>query len=206
VREDAPSTLTGATGIVDDFVNWVQDEYRNIQTIEHGVHWFFRQSLDQTLAISASDDDYAMPAGLETLNWRTVTVYITAKTDESPVCYKDYYDWRMDNDTITSAEGKPVYITEKPDGVLQVFPVPDQAYTLRFDGVLSVDVLSGDADVPIIPTNYQYAIVWGAVMRFAKHHEDGAKFADAKDEFQPIFDAMVERQLPPVRVIKNQLF
>lgn len=43
-------------------------------------------------------------------------------------------------------------------------------------------------------------------MRYAKHHEDGAKFADSKDEFQPIFDSMVNHQLPETRVITGHLY
>ena len=206
VRQDAPSTLVGATGIVSDFQDYVDDTYRKLQANDHGKHWFFRQSLDQSFALAASDDDYSMPSGLEDINWRTVTVYETAKTDETEVCYIDYYDWRIDHDTRTVTEQRPKWITLRPDGVLQVFPVPDKVYTLRFDGVLSLDEMSADADTPIIPDQYQWAIVWGAVMRHAKHHEDGAMLADAKDEFQPIYDSMVERQTPPPRVKVGQLY
>jgi hypothetical protein len=206
VREDAPTTLVGATGIVDDFKGYVDKTYRRIQVTDHGSSWFFRQSLDQTLAISASTDEYAMPSGLQELNWRTVTIYLTAKTDETPVTYKDYYEWRTSDDTRTIGEARPQYITMRPDDVLQIFPVPEQAYTLRFDGVLEVDSMSSDTDIPILPTNAHWAIVWGAVKRFAAAHEDGTKLAEAEEEYRPLFDTLVERQLPETKVVTGQLY
>lgn len=206
VREDSPSTLVGATGIVEDFKDYVADTYRKIQNTEHAESWFFRQSLDQTFTVNASDDDYPIPTGLQDINWRTVTIYETAKTDEAQLKYTDYYAWRMHMDTRTVEETRPSYITISPDDTIYLYPVPDKEYTLRFDGILELDELSADADEPIIPARYQWCIVWGAVMRFAKHHEDGAKYADAEDEFKPVYDTLVERQLPETHVITGHLY
>ena len=83
MRTALPSTLAGATDSVADWKAWVQDSWRELQ--EESTNWWFRQKLDQTLAISASTDEYSMPANLETLNYRTLTIYTTAKTDESPI-------------------------------------------------------------------------------------------------------------------------
>ena len=52
VREDVPSALAGATGIIDDFKGYVTKTYRRLQVDDHGVSWFFRQSPDQTIALS----------------------------------------------------------------------------------------------------------------------------------------------------------
>lgn len=201
VREDAPSTTVSATGIVADFVGYVNDTYRNIQLTAHGERWFFRQSLDLTLSLVASTSEYAMPAGLQTLNWRTVTCYLTTpKEEETPVEYIDYYYWRTYYNTRNMEEGKPQYITVKPDGTLELIPTPDDTYTLHFDGVLSEDTLSGDADTPILPVWAQRCLVWGAVQRFAEAHEDGSMLAKANKEYRPYYDSMVNYQTPDVHV------
>lgn len=208
VREDVASvtTLVGATGITADFARWVKRAWENIQIASHGRNWWFRQALDQTMALAASDDDYTLAAGLETLNWRTVSVYTTAKTDESQVTFIPYEQWRMQFDTRSATEGVPTYITQRPDDVIQVYPVPDQAYTLRFDGVRSLQTLSADADEPYLPERYQMAIVWQAVMRFAKNHEDSSKYADANDEYRQLYNEIVEQQTPPVQVLGGHLY
>jgi hypothetical protein len=206
VREDAPTTLVGATGIVDDFKDFVADTYRRIQTTAHGTSWFFRQSLDQTFSLVADTESYASPAGIQEINWRTVTVYETAKVDEVPLEFIDYYQFRMDCNTRTVDNTRPVWVTVDPDDQIRLFPKPDKAYTFRFDGVLDVDELSADADIPILPDFAHWAIVWGAVMRYAKHHEDGAKYADAESEYRPIFDTLVGRQTPETRVIVGHMY
>ena len=206
VREDVPATLVGATGIVDDFKDFVADTYRRIQTTAHGTSWFFRQSLNQTFPLLAELDTYSTPAGIQEINWRTASVYETAKVDEVPLEYIDYYAWRMDYDLRTVENTRPVWITADPDDQIIFFPVPDKAYTFRFDGVIDVDELSADADIPILPDFAHWAIVWGAVMRYAKHHEDGAKYTDAESEYRPIYDTLVGRQTPETRVIVGHMY
>jgi hypothetical protein len=143
---------------------------------------------------------------MQDLNWRTCTVYEVEKTDEAQLEFVDYYAWRMGMDTRAVGDSRPQWVTRSPDDLIYVYPQPDKAYTFRFDAVLEVDDLSADADEPIIPERYQWAIVWGAVMRFAKHHEDGAKYSDAKDEYRPVYDSLVERQLPETRLVTGQLY
>lgn len=206
VREDVPTTLVGATGIVADFVDNVNDTYRTIQTTAHAESWFFRQVLDQTFAISDGQDEYSMPAGIEGINWRTVTVYEVAKQEETPVEYLDYYDWRINYDIKETEHAIPQKVTLAPDDTIFIYPVPDKDYTFRYDGVLDVDELSGDADTPIIPEKYQWTLIWGAIMRHAETHEDGTLLAKAESHYKPIYDKMVSRQAPTVRMITGHLY
>ena len=206
VREDVPTTLVGATGIVEDFKDYVADTYRKIQSTAHGERWFFRQALDQSFDLVASQGSYAMPAGMEDINWSTVTLYTDARIDEAPIEWVDYYAWRMGMDTRTVEDTRPQWVAITPQDTIEVFPYPDKVYTFRYDGVRAIDELEVDADEPLIPERYQWAIIWGAVKRYAKHHEDGAKYADAEDEYRPVFDSLVEHQTPETRLITGQLY
>jgi hypothetical protein len=206
IREESPSTLVGATGIVADFANWVADAWVELQMEKETPPWFFRKSLDQTFVTVASDDDYAMPSGLETIDWRTVTAYLTAKTDETPVTYTEYIDWRMELDTRTITENKPQRITQCPDDTLKLWPVPDQVYTIRFDGVLDIDEMSVDADTPTnLPAQYHRMLGYAAIMRMSSVHEDGNKYQDAESKWRPYYDKLVARQLSHVRLNSGQL-
>jgi len=206
VREDLPTTLAGATGIVADFKGYVTDTYRRIQNTAHAENWFFRQQLDQTFPLVAGTDGYSMPSGIQEINWRTVTVYETAKTNERSLEFVDYYIWRMGMDTREVEDTFPQYVTLAPDDTIYVFPAPDQAYTFRYDGVIELDELEDDSDVPIIPARYHWVLVWGAVSRYAKSHEDGSKLAEAESEYRPIYDTLVNRQSPEVRIVTGHLY
>ena len=202
-REGAPSSISGAVGLGSDFANWVGDAWRDLQ--ESDTDWWFRQKLDQTLAITAGTDAYAMPSGLETLNYRTISVYTVAGEDEYRINFVRYEDWRMNKDTLNSGTGRPALITERPDGVIQLWPEPDQDYTLRFDGVWEVDAMVDDADTPgsnvtggtTLPDTYHWILVWDAVRRYAQAHSDTDKLVVAEGNFLAQRNRLVERQTPP---------
>jgi len=212
VRDTTPITLIGATDIVADFAEWAQDSWRELQ--EESTNWWFRQKLDQTLTINASDDEYAMPAGLETLNYRTVTLFTTAKEDERHLDWIDYERWRLGRDTRSFAEGPPNQITERPDGVIQIFPVPDKAYTMRFDGVWDIDEMTADVDTPgdtisggtqLLPDRYHFLLVWDTVKRYAEHHGDPDALVKAQTKQTAQHARLTEKQKPPVRVAIGRL-
>jgi hypothetical protein len=155
-----------------------------------------------------------MPTGLETLNYRTVSIYTTAKTDESVMSFLPYEEWRMYMDTRDSGEGRPTTITERPDGKIQLWPVPSEIYTLRFDGVWGIDEMSADTDEPgttitsgtrLLPVRYEYVIVWDAVRRYAMSESDPETLERASQHFRAERSRLSERQTPPPRVAIGRL-
>lgn len=206
MRRQYDTISVTSEGIGLEFVTAVRDAWTDLQ--RESTNWFFRQRLDQTLTINASDDDYPMPTDCETLNYRTITIYETAKTDETPVDYIPYEDWRW-KDTVTTTEARPRYITERPDGVLQVWPVPDQAYTMRFDAVWDIDDMTANADTPgdtitagtqLLPDRYHWVLVWDAVRRVALQHEDQALYTRADERYRAERARLSEKQMPEVYV------
>lgn len=207
VREDMPSTLVGASGIVLDFAEWVNDAWEEIQIERENPPWWFRTLPDQTLAIVSGTDEYSMPAGLETIDWDTITAYTTSKVDETKVYYIPYLDWRMGYDTATYTTGRPQKITLKPDNSLAVFPVPDADYTMRFNGILDLEELSADADTPTgLPAMYHRVLGWDAVRKFAEHHEDGTMLAKAQGRHKKYYKRVLARQLPVTNIEKGTLY
>lgn len=207
MRHEYTDISSTSTGIGLTFYTAVRDAWRELQ--EESTNWWFRQRLDQTLTLNDGDDDYAMPTDCETINYRTVTVYETAKTDETPVYYIPYEDWRTLKDTVTTSEARPQYITERPDGVLQVWPVPDQTYTLRFDAVWDIDDMTADADTPgdtitsgtqLLPDRYHWVLVYDAIRRVAMTVGDQAIYAMADERYRAERARLSEKQMPPVYV------
>ena len=206
VRTAAPDTLVGAVDVAQAFAWYVNDSWRELQ--EESFNWWFRQKLDQTLAISSGVDEYAMPTGLQSLNYDTCTIYLTAKTDETPVSLLPYRNWRTVKDTVDTAESRPTRITERPDGVLQVWPVPDQDYTLRFDGVWDIDNMSNDTDEPgstisgglLLPARHHYILVYDAARRHHEHNENAEGVHEMQRKFLKMHRRLAEVEAPPVYV------
>lgn len=206
LRSENPSTLVGALDITLDFKIWVQDSWRELQ--EESTNWWFRSSLDQTLALTTSQDSYAMPTDFETINYRTVSVYTVAKEDEQVLTFIPYEEWRMRLDTTLTTGGRPVYITQTPAQALIVWPAPDQAYTLRFDGVWDIDEMLIDSDTPgfnrtgatSLQDRYHWVLVYDAARRYAEHHQDAAGVAKAQSKFLSQHARLTEKRKPAISV------
>jgi hypothetical protein len=204
-REDLPTTVAGATGMLRLFVNWVADAWRGIQL--ESEDWWFRQLRDQTIALSSGTDEYSLSSQLATINTRTVTLYKQGQgVDELPLGFVDYDDWRMVYDTKVYENARPKCYTITPDNKIAVFPVPDVTYTLRFDAVRAIETLATDTNVPTgLPADYHLMIVWAAVMKYAKHYEDGTKYIEAEEEYKKYQKRAEARQAPRIRIRADQL-
>lgn len=207
-RQEAASTLAGETGLVLDFSNWVADSWYDLQQSRTTPPWWWKMAEDQTLAISSGTDTYAVPAGLASLDWRSITIYTTAKTDETPVKWIDYQYWRTEFDTKTATDARPQYITTSRDGDdFMLFPVPEQAYTLRFDAETELNEMTLDADTPTgLPVEYHRYLAWDAVKRYGAHHGDQSAMVLGMDEARTIMDRMTQRQLPAITVEQGRLY
>ena len=215
-KVDSPTTVVGTSGIVELFVEWVQDAWKDIQ-LEH-LGWSWRVARDQTLAMVVSTDEYAMPTGIENIDLRSVTCYLTTD-DESPVSFVPYMHWRTYLDKAYTAgitEGKPVCFTITPDDIIAVYPPPDALYTIRYDGHTDVEVLDyadtagvGTSDA-LTPTGlrdeYHDGIMWRAVQYYSEHFEDGAKLAESTNHFRPYKKYYEERELENVVVDTTALY
>ena len=203
---EKPTTIVGASGLTELFVEWVQDAWKHIQ-LEH-LGWQWRVSRDLTLAITSATDEYALPATLEHLDKRTVSVY-DAVDDELQIYHVNYHHWRNQLDKLNVAPGaKPICFTLTPDNKIAFYPIPDQDYTVRYDGLLAVEILddTDDTDTPTgILEVYHDAITWKAIEYYAAHFEDGAKLQEAQNMFMPYKKYFEERELEDI-VVDTKVF
>lgn len=197
-----PSTVVSQTGLAFLFVEWVRDAWKSIQLERLGLH--FRRSRDLTLSLVASTDEYTLPATLESINTRSLTCHLSNE-NESPMQFQTYDYWRRFVDRVSRQEGKPQFFTIGPLGKLIVWPQPDEAYTIRYEGILLPEEFdyedtagAGTSDA-LEPTNlhsqYHDAIVWQALMYYAMHFEDGSKLQEAQAMFRPYKKYFEERYM-----------
>lgn len=199
---DSPSTVIGQTGLAFLFVEWVQEAWKEIQLERLGL--YFRRDRDLTLSLVASTDEYTLPATLESVNTRSLTCHL-AGDNETPLQFHTYDYWRRFVDKYTRQEDKPQYFTFGPHNKLIVWPQPDEAYTIRYEGILLPqefdyeDTAGAGTSDALEPTNlnsqYHDAIVWQAVMSYAMHFEDGSKLAEARTKFKPYKKYFEERYM-----------
>ena len=208
-----PSTVVDQTGITQLFVDWVADAWKDIQIERLG--YYPRISRDLSMALVDGTYEYSLPATLEGVDTRSLTVDL-AGVAQAPLYFCTYDHYRTTIDRQTRAEGKPQYFTLTPSNSLVLWPTPDAAYTLRYDGILiaqifdSTDVAGAGTSDILTPTGlrteYQDAIVWQAIIKYAMHYEDGAKLAEAQAEMRPYIKFFEERFMPTITVERGTLY
>ena len=115
----------------------------------------------------------------------------------------------MVKDTLDTTATRPEYVIERPDGVLQFWPTPDQPYVFRYDGVWDIDEMSADTDTPgstitggtqLLPDRYHWVIVYDACRRFYEDHEDAEGIEKMQNKYLAQRARLSERQTPPIHV------
>lgn len=97
--------------------------------------------------------------------------------------------------------GTPKYVTETPDGLLQMYPPPNKNYVITFDYVRTPQTLTDDADTPTgLPARHQQVIVWKAVMEYALFDEQPALKAKAERRYNELMVRLRRDALPKISI------
>lgn len=99
---------------------------------------------------------------------------------------------------VSDTSGQPSYITEKPNGDLEVYPKPDAVYTIEYEYFIAPIELSDALDVPAFPAEYHKAITWKALENYAR--EEGGEwkglYQTAIRNYNAIYTQLINTQLP----------
>lgn len=97
--------------------------------------------------------------------------------------------------------GTPRYVTETPDGLLQMYPPPDRNYVITFDYVKTPQTFSDDADTPTgLDDRHHQVIVWKALMEYALYDEQPALRARAERRYEDLYRLLRRDALPKITV------
>lgn len=123
-------------------------------------------STDYTLTVD--DADISSGAGLPVTFSQGVTVEITTSGYESTLSVVEFR-WLKENypdadDTTRHPANTPRYAYWL-DGTINLFPVPDKAYTVRLTHYNEPTELVSDSDVPVLPQRFREILVLGAAYR-----------------------------------------
>lgn len=198
------TTTVDQTGISKQTVDWINTAY--IDVLSQHANWRFMQetfSFDTT----ASKREYSIAeTGVTDLEkWKdneygSFRVYLTSSgvANEQymyPLIWEDYRQMYLYGATRT-AEGLPSYFSVHPDKSLDFYLVPDNIYTITGEYFKVPAELSGDADIPIIPSQFHMIIVWRALMFYAGFDAANEKYATGKTEYKKLLMRLEFDQLP----------
>lgn len=97
--------------------------------------------------------------------------------------------------------GRPRKASINFDNKLDLWPTPDDTYTITFKYLQEPQVLSQDDDEPILPERYHRIIVYRAMQEYAGYDETETQFQRAIQRESDLMTEMRREQLPQIRVI-----
>jgi hypothetical protein len=204
---EGPTTTIGQTGVLKKIVDRTARAWVDIQAGK--PYWkFLRSSLSFTL-VSAQRTytvSAALPTGfaLTTVDkWdkQSSFIYTTSTSDESPLKWIPYQDFRRQYRTFQS--GRPTQLTEGPDGTVSFNRTPDAAYVITLDYWKTPELLQNPTEVPAAPEQYHDVIVWRSVMMFAGNEMATDLYSYAKSMFAPMYLQLCLDQMDAPVTMRN---
>lgn len=175
-----PSTTVGQTGEMARLVEWVQAAHNSVQT--ERLDWKF---LWKTATVASSSKTPALAADVNLLDVNRFLL------DGVPIQAIEYIDYEV---PLVATTAKPTYVVIMPNNTIMYDNTPDVSYTLSYDYYRTPLILAADADAPLIPAQFQLAIVGDALMRYANYESANELYAQGSAMFQEYMRKLLNYQ------------
>lgn len=211
VRQEAgtsgtgPASVSGQVGDLKRIVDWVSSSWEEIQTLRNDWRWMRG---DFSFITSVGDGSYtAAQAGISTrfAHWHTDTFkwYLNSAgvATRTPLGHLPYRVWDLAYNTSGSASpGSPQAATVADDDQLLIGPTPDEEYVISGKYQKSPQVLTVDGDIPEMPERFHMAIVYSALMKYARYDAAAEIYGDAQINYSRIIGLLEQKYLPEIEL------
>jgi hypothetical protein len=198
-----PVTLTNQNEEISRLIDFINEAWLDIQNAREDWQWM--RSTCSFTTIQGQATYTPTQAGLiDWGNWTRDTwrsYYTTTGTrGEILMDYIDYEDWRnlYQFGATRVSYSQPFVITITPDKQLGLGPVPLSGYTVTGDYFTVPTLLVDDTDTPTLPSRFQMAIVYRAMMFYGVSEAAPEVYQEGKEEFDRMMMRLTLNQMPDV--------
>lgn len=211
-----PSAVIGQVGQLLDMVEWTKKAWTELQGMSQSWRWMRSTftlptvALTDTYAYSACVDNRTSLAIARFSKWLPfdtdgTPIFMSYKTSEgaSARMFLEYLDWGQFRSTFRYTPQNPgplIYFTIDPQDNLVLGPAPDGIYTVTGDFQRSAQILSADADVPDMPSDYHSLIVYRAMEKYAGSLGSPEAMYRAKSEGGQLLKQLRRTQTPKLEM------
>ena len=217
----SPSSVTGQTDQISRLVMWLSTAWVEIQSAHQD--WDYLRAT-ATFATVAGQGVYTrancgITAGTfgKWIPW-TFRNYLTTAgiTNETYMDMTEYDSWRNQYQygALRNVQTRPFIVAVAPDKSLCVGPFPNALYTILGDYFIAPQPLLVDADTPTsvsasvgaggskgeIPTQWNMAIVYKAMMSYGTYESAPDTFKRGKDGYEEVIQQLDHDRIPQCRV------
>ena len=186
---DTGYSSTEITNYINDTQNDVFNEY---------ALPFMQSTQDYTLTID--EPDITNGSGLPADYAQAITLVNTFNGNKEVIPYIDFTvleeEYPDPEDLTQYPSGSPLYWYIY-DQTIKVYPAPEQAYTVTLKYRSKPVVLSADADVPQIPSEFEELLVSGASYRVLQVKDNYDQAGIHQNKYDEILQKLVKRYSVP---------
>lgn len=187
----APNSVTNQKGESKRFVDWINRANKDLQNL--WANWKF---LWVNSTFSTVTDQRAYTPFTDIGEWNATQFYIG--DDPLAVTYHET-SGRFDQ----TETGKPHTVVIMPDNSLQLYPLPDAAYSINCEYYRAPQELKENTDISLIPEKFHDVIVLRAVVKYA-HYESAPELLElARVEYPERLTQLEASQLPGQNSMHN---
>lgn len=195
-----PTTVAGVTGEDARLLRWIKQSWGLIQIDKPEWRWMWGQATVNTVA---SDNDY-LPAAFATggrfRSWRQQfgKIFETAlgAADETRLVYAPYEDFfNRYMVGVPATPGRPLHFTVAENNTVLLGPTPDRVYTVTLGMHKSNQTLVADGDIPEFHVDFHYAIVYRAMMMYARFESAPEIYDDSGEDFRMMMARLAIEEL-----------
>lgn len=175
-------------------VSWVSAAWHDIQLLRPDWLWMRGNFSFNTIA---SQDAYtSLQAGITTrfLQWNTTNIIL----NNSFIPHIDWSDFVAAYALSNIQSGQPIACTTTPAIELKFAPSPNAAYAVSGEYYKTPQELAVDSDIPEMPTTFHMAIVYRAMMKYARYDAAGEIYSDAQIEYRRMIKSLELNQLQSI--------
>lgn len=154
----------------------------------------------QTYTLTQNVSDITNGVGLPTNYTQAIDLTLTTTGREKVLIYVDFTE--IDN-TYPDPDDTTVNPANVPNlwyffaETIKVYPVPNQAYTVSLRYYKKPTILSADADVPEIPSEFEELLVVGAAYRVLQVKDNYDQAAILQNKYDELLQKLVVRYSQP---------
>jgi hypothetical protein len=195
-------TTVNQKGEYKQAVDYINTAYQDIQNL-HSTWNFLRkdivfntiENVNNYFDTSIGLSDYG-DWSLDTMRVYLASAGISNEVHMTPFDWDDFRDAFLFGAS-RSQVGMPIYICEKPDNSLIVYPTPNDIYTINGEYYREPFTLALDTDKPAFPAKFHMIIVWRALMYFATQLNAQELYAIGNVEYRKLLLKLEQFDLPP---------
>lgn len=190
-----PSSVTPTAEEEVDIVRQIKDADLDVQI--KWFNWNYLWSEHTTNTVSGTS---TISSPTDIMQWNIDSVVYDPSSDNyQPLVFVEWKEYRDNYKFGVVESGTPEVFTVKPDNVIDVYPTPDSATSIKAEYWKTPTELSADSDVSAIPARFHRIIICRAKIFYGEQNDAPEVLSSAIAEFTDLLGKLEADQLPSQR-------